>query len=78
MIIKILGTGCNKCGKLEKNLKEALDELKIDAKIEKVEGLADIVKYGVMTTPALVIDEKVVSLGKVLSTKDLKKLLGAN
>ncbi|TJX15338.1 thioredoxin family protein [Tissierella creatinini] len=75
MIIKILGTGCNKCEKIEKNLKEALDELKIDAKIEKVEGLTDIVKYGVMTTPALVIDEKVVSFGKVLSTKDLKKLL---
>ncbi len=75
MIIKILGTGCNKCEKLEKNLKTALEELKIDATLEKVEGLIEIVRYGVMTTPALVIDDKVVSVGKALSTKDLKKLL---
>ncbi len=75
MIIKILGTGCNKCEKLEKNLKTVLDELKIDATIEIVEGLVEIVRYGVMTTPALVIDDKVVSVGKILSTKELKKLL---
>jgi small redox-active disulfide protein 2 len=75
MIIKILGTGCNKCEKLEKNLKTVLEELKIDATLEKVEGLIEIVRYGVMTTPALVIDDKVVSVGKALSTKDLKKLL---
>lgn len=75
LIIKILGTGCNKCEKLEKNLNMALEELKIDATLEKVEGLIEIVRYGVMTTPALVIDDKVVSVGKVLSTKDLKKLL---
>ena len=75
MIIKILGTGCNKCEKIEKNLRTALEELNIDATVESVEGLVEIVRYGVMTTPALVIDEKVVSVGKVLSTKDLKKLL---
>ncbi len=75
MIIKILGTGCNKCEKIEKNLRTALEELNIDATVESVEGLVEIVRYGVMTTPALVIDDKVVSVGKVLSTKDLKKLL---
>lgn len=75
LIIKILGTGCNKCEKIEKNLRTALEELNIDATVESVEGLVEIVRYGVMTTPALVIDDKVVSVGKVLSTKDLKKLL---
>ena len=75
MVIKILGTGCSKCDKLEKNLKSVLGELDIEASIEKVEELKEIVRYGVMTTPALVIDDKVVSVGKVLSTKDLKKLL---
>lgn len=75
MIIKILGTGCNKCDKLEKNLKIALEELDIDVTVEKVEELIEIVRYGVMTTPALVIDDKVVSVGKPLSTKDIKKLL---
>ena len=75
MVIKILGTGCSKCEKLEKNMKEVLEELGIDATLEKVEELKEIVRYGVMTTPALVIDDKLVSVGKVLSTKDLKKLL---
>lgn len=75
MKIKILGTGCSKCDKLEKNLKEVLKELDIDATIEKVEELKEIVRYGVMTTPGLVIDDKVVSVGKVLSTKEIKKFL---
>ncbi|MDD2447737.1 MAG: thioredoxin family protein [Tissierellia bacterium] len=75
MVIKILGTGCSKCEKLEKNMKEVLEELGIDATLEKVEELKEIVRYGVMTTPALVIDDKLVSVGKVLSTRDLKKLL---
>lgn len=75
MVIKILGTGCSKCEKLEKNMKEVLEELGIDATLEKVEELKEIVRYGVMTTPALVIDDKLVSVGKVLSTIDLKKLL---
>lgn len=75
MEIKILGTGCNKCEKLERNLKIVLEDLNIDATLENVEGLVEIVRYGVMTTPSLVIDDKVVSVGKVLSIKELKKLL---
>ena len=59
MVIKILGTGCGKCEKLEKNLKKVLNESALDASIENVEALKEIVRYGVMTTPALVVDEKV-------------------
>ncbi|WP_416197414.1 MAG: Small redox-active disulfide protein 2 [Sporanaerobacter sp.] len=74
MIIKILGVGCSKCEKLEKNVKKAVEELGIDATVEKVEDLKEIVSYGVMTSPALVIDGKVVFAGKVPSTKEIKKL----
>ena len=75
MKIKILGTGCSKCEKIEKNLEIALKELNLKAEVESVAELKEIVKYGVMTTPALVVDEKVVSIGKVLSVKELKKIL---
>ncbi|MDD3663023.1 MAG: thioredoxin family protein [Candidatus Pacebacteria bacterium] len=75
MVIKILGTGCGKCEKLEKNLKKVLKESSLDASIENVEALKEIVRYGVMTTLALVVDEKVVSVGKVLSAKELKQIL---
>lgn len=75
MIIKILGTGCHKCEELEKNLEIVIKELNIDATIENVEGIVEIVGYGVMTTPGLVIDEEVVSAGKALSVEELKKLL---
>lgn len=77
MIIKILGTGCPKCEKIEKNLEKVLKELDLNARVESVGKLKEIVKYGVMTTPALVVDEKVVSVGKALSIKDLKKILKA-
>lgn len=75
MIIKILGTGCRKCDKLEDNTKLAIEELKVDASIEKVTDFKDIMKYGVMQTPALVVDEKVEAVGKTLSTKEIKKIL---
>jgi small redox-active disulfide protein 2 len=75
MIIKILGTGCAKCDKLEENAKQAVTELGIDATIEKVESLMEIMKYGVMTTPALVVDEKVKVVGKVPSCEEIKKFL---
>jgi len=75
LIIKILGTGCRKCKELEKSAEVATKELNIDAKIEKVEDIGDIIGYGVMKTPALVIDEEVVSAGKLLSVEELKKLL---
>lgn len=76
MEIKILGTGCSKCEKLEKNLKTALKELNAKADIEKVDNLAVIVSYGVMSTPGLVIDGEVKSIGKVPKVKELKKMLG--
>ena len=75
MKIKILGSGCPSCIRLEENAKEALEEMKIKADVEKVTDIAKIMEYGVMSTPALVIDEKVVSYGKMLSPEEIKKLL---
>jgi len=75
MIIKILGTGCPKCKKLEENARLAIAELGISATVEKVTELDKIMDYGVMMTPALVIDEKVVSSGKLLSASDIKALI---
>ncbi|HAQ07403.1 MAG TPA: redox-active disulfide protein 2 [Bacillus bacterium] len=75
MIIKVLGTGCKKCKELEKNTIAALNELNIEAKVEKVEEIKEIMKYKVMSTPALVIDERVVSTGKLLTVNELKKIL---
>ncbi len=75
MVIKILGAGCSKCEKLEKNLRKVLTDSDLDARLENVEELKEIVRYGVMTTPALVVDEKLVSVGKVLSVKELNQIL---
>jgi small redox-active disulfide protein 2 len=75
MIIKILGTGCKKCDKLEENTKVALEEMGKDAEVVKVGDLKEIVSYGVMTSPTLVIDDKVVSTGKVLKPKAIMKML---
>ncbi len=75
MIIKILGSGCNNCVRLEANARKAAEELGITAEFVKVKELADIAAYGVMRTPGLVVDEKVVSFGKVLSPEDIKPLI---
>ncbi|MBT2571487.1 thioredoxin family protein [Planococcus sp. ISL-110] len=75
MIIKILGTGCSKCKKLEINVREAVNELGVEASFEKVEDIQEIMAYGVMNTPALVVDEEVKVMGKVPSVKDIKKYL---
>lgn len=75
MILKILGTGCMNCKKLEENANQAVKELGIDAKVEKVEDIIVIMKYGVMKTSALVVDEQVKSSGKVLSAEEIKKYL---
>jgi len=75
MIIKILGTGCAKCKQLEKAVIKAIENLGVDANIEKITSINDIMNYGVMITPALVINEKVVSTGKVLSTDEIEKLI---
>ena len=75
MNIKVLGTGCRKCKELEANVKEAINQSGTEATIEKIEDIPSIMKYGVMSTPALVIDEKVVSAGKLLTVKEITKLL---
>jgi small redox-active disulfide protein 2 len=73
--IQILGTGCPKCKLLAANAEAAVKELGIEAQIEKVEKIQDIMKFGVMTTPALVVDGQVKSAGKVLNAEDIKKFL---
>jgi len=75
MEIKILGIGCNNCVNLAKNTEEALKELGMEATITKVTDMKEIAKYGIMRTPGLVIDEKVVSYGKVATTKEITELL---
>lgn len=74
MIIKVLGTGCKKCKDLEENVNIAIQEAGVAATVEKVEDIREIMRYKVMSTPALVIDEKVVSTGKLLSVKELKEI----
>lgn len=75
MEIKILGIGCKNCVNLAKNTEEALKELGMEATITKVTDMKDIAKYGIMRTPGLVIDDKVVSYGKVASTEEITELL---
>lgn len=75
MNIKILGTGCANCKKLEANVRRAVEELGIDVSIEKVTDFKKIVEYGVMQTPALVIDEQVKTAGKVSTVEEIKKYL---
>jgi len=75
MNIKVLGSGCDKCKKLEANVKEAIAEMGIEATVEKVEDFKQIMAYGVMQTPALVVDEKVKSVGKLLKPDEVKAFL---
>ena len=75
MNIKILGTGCPNCQKLEANTKRALEELKMKAQVEKITEIPDIMSYGVLGTPALVVDGEVKVYGRVPDTKEIKELL---
>ncbi|MCX5642447.1 MAG: thioredoxin family protein [Candidatus Omnitrophica bacterium] len=75
MKIEILGTGCPKCKQLTANAEEALKELNLQAEVIKVTEIDKIIEYGVMMTPALVIDGKVVSAGKVLTKDQVKGLI---
>ena len=77
MDIKILGTGCVNCKNLETNTRRALDDLGLSVEIDKVTDPAEIVSWGVMSTPALVIDDDVVLSGRVPSPEQIKQLLGA-
>lgn len=78
MDIKVLGTGCAKCKSLEKLTTKAVEELNIEASVEKVEDIQKIMEYAVMRTPALVINEKVVLSGKLPKITELKSLLTNN
>ena len=75
MRIQVLGTGCAKCKTLTANAEQAVRELGLEVKVEKVEDLKEIMKLGVMTTPALVLDGKVLAAGKVLPPKAIKEML---
>lgn len=75
MEIKVLGTGCKKCTEVDKLVREVLAEINLPANVEKVEDIAQIVQYGVMLTPGLVINGKVKVAGKVPSKADIKKMI---
>lgn len=75
MIIKILGSGCKKCVALADNAKAAAQAAGKPAEIVKITDFAEIAAYGVMSTPALVVDEKLLSTGKVLSADEIGRLL---
>jgi len=75
MEIKILGTGCPKCKTLEKLTREVVEQNGIDATVTKVEDIMEIMKYGVMATPALVVNGKVEIKGHVPSSDEIKQVL---
>jgi small redox-active disulfide protein 2 len=75
LVIKILGSGCKNCITLAENTKAALEEMKLEAEIVKVTDFGEITRYGVMSTPALVVNEKVVAYGKVLKPQEIIKIL---
>ena len=75
MEIKVLGTGCAKCKSLEKVTRIAVNELELDATVDKVEDIQKIMEYAVMRTPALVINEKVVLSGQLPKLAELKEIL---
>ncbi|MBU4272217.1 MAG: TM0996/MTH895 family glutaredoxin-like protein [Planctomycetes bacterium] len=74
-LIQILGPGCSKCAKLKENVEAAVQQAGVEATVDKVTDINQMMSFGVMMTPALVIDGEVKSSGKVLSPEDIKKLL---
>jgi small redox-active disulfide protein 2 len=75
MEIKILGTGCANCKALYRNVEQAVKEMQIDAKVIEEQDLEKIMSYNIMSTPGLVIDEKVVAAGKKLNVSQVKELI---
>jgi small redox-active disulfide protein 2 len=73
--IQILGTGCAKCNKLEENVRDAVREAGLDYIIEKVTDIQQIVAKGIMMTPGLIINEKIISSGRLLSSKEIAGIL---
>jgi len=76
--IKILGTGCSKCKKLTKLAEEAVSELGVSAEVTKVTDIDEIMNYGVMVTPALVVEGEVKAAGKIPSKEEIKKWIETN
>jgi small redox-active disulfide protein 2 len=74
--IQILGTGCPKCKKLAENAEDAAKQLDLEFEVEKVTDINEMMKFGVMVTPALVVDGQVKVVGKVPSAEEIKKMLG--
>lgn len=74
-LIQVLGTGCAKCTKLKENAEQAVQDMGIEAAVEKIEDINVITGFGVMMTPALAIDGEVKSVGKLLSSEEIQKLL---
>lgn len=77
MKLQILGTGCSRCKTLTARVEEAVKDLGISADIEKVENIEEIVKFGVMSTPALALDGKVLLVGRVPTTREIAELINS-
>ena len=75
MEVKILGTGCSRCKTLEELTRNVVKDNGIEANVTKIEDIVEIMKYNIMTTPALVINEKVVSKGRIPSADEIKQFL---
>ena len=75
MEIKVIGTGCEKCGKLYENTLEAVKAAGVEVTIQRVEDLIDIVRLGVMSSPALMIDGKLVVAGRIAKVDEIRRLL---
>ncbi|MBU1876906.1 TM0996/MTH895 family glutaredoxin-like protein [Patescibacteria group bacterium] len=76
MTIKILGTGCPKCQKLEENTKKAIEEIGLkDVQVEHIYDVEKIIEMEIMTTPALVVDEEIVVSGKIPTVEEIKEIL---
>ncbi|MEI6883923.1 MAG: thioredoxin family protein [Bacteroidota bacterium] len=75
MEIKVLGTGCPKCKTLDKLTRDVVAQNGIEARVTKVEDILEIIKYGILSTPALVIDEKVVVSGRIPSADEIKQFI---
>lgn len=75
MNVKVLGGGCSKCETLLANAKEAVAKTGVEAEVEYITDFAMIAGYGIMSMPALMVDDKIVSMGKVLKSKEIEKFL---
>ena len=75
MEIKVLGTGCAKCQQLEKTVRQAVEEMGLDASVEKVTEFADIMSYGIMSTPGLVVDGQIRLAGRLPRLDEVKAIL---